>query len=337
MKKGVEEMRVLVSGSGSIGRRHMRNLRELGVRNFAACDPDTSRLVAIVDNLHVDVFDSFEAALDEFRPDIVFVCTPPVFHLAQARQAIVAGANVFVEKPLSHSMDGVRQLRAQIQQSGRIVQVGYNLRFHPAIRKLKQIVEEQSLGRILFARLEVAQYLPDWRPWQDYRNSYTARRELGGGIVLDGSHELDYLLWFMGDPDGVLCMAGTVSRLEVNVEDSATILLHFPSGAHADLHLDFVQRVPARSCKLVGELGTAWWDNTSPQMVHLHLCDSSPQSWEFAFEINDMYLKEVRDFLACIQEQRQPLVDIDQAARVLEWALSARHSAEAQAWSGVLG
>ena len=315
----------------------MRNLRELGVRNIAACDPNPERLEPMVSDLQVQAFASFEHALDQFQPDTVFVCTPPVLHVIQARQALASRADVFIEKPLSHSMDGVRQLRADIRDTGRIVQVGYNLRFHPAIRKMKQIVNENAIGRILFARLEVAQYLPDWRPWQDYRQSYTAHRELGGGIILDGSHELDYLLWLLGEPDGVLCMAGTVSRLDVDVEDSATILLHFPSGTHADVHLDFLQRVPSRSCKLVGELGTAVWENATPQTVKLLLADSEPQSWQFEFDANDMYLAEVKDFLACIQEQRQPLVDVEQAARVLEWALAAKGAAAIQAWSGVLG
>ena len=337
MNKSVAEMRVLVSGSGSIGRRHMRNLRGLGVGNIAACDPNPERLAPMVSELQVQAFVSFDHALEKFQPDIVFVCTPPVFHVTQARQSLTASADVFIEKPLSHSMDGVRQLRAEIRGTGRIVQVGYNLRFHPAIRKLKQIANENVIGRILFARLEVAQYLPDWRPWQDYRQSYTARRDLGGGIILDGSHELDYLLWLLGEPDGVLCMAGTVSRLEVDVEDSATILLHFPSGVHADVHLDFLQRVPSRSCKLVGELGTAVWENTTPQTVTLLLADSEPQSWEFDFDANDMYVAEVKDFLACIQEQRQPVVDVEQAARVLEWALAAKGAAAIQAWRGVLG
>ena len=262
-------IKVLVAGSGSIGRRHMRNLRSLGVSQIAACDPDPERLAPMIAELSIQPFAEFEHALETFAPDAVLICTPPSFHLAQARQAIAAGVHVFIEKPLSHSMDGVRALLNDAGESGRVLQVGYNLRFHPAIRKLKQIVEENTIGRILWARAEIGQYLPDWRPWQDYRQSYTARRELGGGIILDASHELDYLLWFFGEPLEVLCMASTVSQLAVNVEDSASLLLRFASGCHADLHLDFVQRVPSRSCKLVGEEGTAIWEDGNTVRVWL--------------------------------------------------------------------
>ena len=148
-------MKILVAGSGSIGRRHMRNLRSLGVGEIAACDPDSERLAPMIAELKIQPYSNFEKALETFRPDAVLVCTPPSLHLEQARQAVAAGAHVFVEKPLSHSMDSVKTLLGEARASGRVLQVGYNLRFHPAIRKLKQIVEEKILGRILWTRAEV--------------------------------------------------------------------------------------------------------------------------------------------------------------------------------------
>lgn len=321
-------MKVLVAGSGSIGRRHMRNLRSLGVSEIAACDPDPERLAPMVDELKIDPYSDFEQSLHVIRPDAVLICTPPSFHLTQARRAIAAGAHVFIEKPLSHSMEGVKALLGEARASSRAVQVGYNLRFHPAIRKLKQIVEENTIGRILWTRAEVGQYLPDWRPWQDYRQSYTARRELGGGIILDASHELDYLLWFFGEPIEVLCMASTVSQLAVNVEDSASLMLRFASGSHADLHLDFVQRVPSRSCKLVGEEGTAIWEDGDAASVRVLRPAKEPEYFRYDFDDNEMYVAELKQFLVCIETGQSPLVNAEQAAQVLEWALAARAAAE---------
>jgi predicted dehydrogenase len=327
-------MKFLVSGSGSIGRRHMRNLRSLGVVEIAACDPEPERLAPMVAELKIQPYSDFEQALQTVQPDAVLICTPPSFHLAQAKQAIAAGAHVFVEKPLSHSMEGVKALLAESRATARVVQVGYNLRFHPAIRKLKQIVDENTIGRILWTRAEVGQYLPDWRPWQDYRQSYTARRELGGGIILDASHELDYLLWFFGEPTEVLCMASTVSRLTVNVEDSASLLLRFASGSHADLHVDFVQRVPSRSCKLVGEEGTAIWQENDVRILRP---SAQPEVFHYDFDDNDMYVAEVKQFLACISDHQPPLVGAEHGAKVLEWALAARAAAEAKSWSSTRG
>ena len=207
----IENLSVLVVGSGSIGRRHMRNLRALGVRVLTACDLDRSRLSKMVNELGIQAFADFNEALDSAKPDIVFICTPPVSHVPQALQAARAGAHLFIEKPLSHTLDGVGELIAEVEARHRVTQVGYNLRFDAGLRKAKQLVEAGTVGRVLWARAEFGQYLPDWRPWQDYRNSYTARRELGGGIVLDGSHELDYVIWIMGAPTDVACMMGKVS------------------------------------------------------------------------------------------------------------------------------
>jgi len=320
-------MKVLVVGSGSIGRRHMRNLRALGIQHLAACDPDPDRLAPMVTELGIQPFADFDKAMTATKPDFVFVCTPPVFHVPQALRAVQAGAHVFVEKPLSHTLDGVDELIAEAETRQRVVQVGYNLRFHPGLQKVKQLVEDGIIGQILWTRVEVGQYLPDWRPWQDYRQSYTARRELGGGIILDASHELDYIMWLLGQPSEVMCMAGKVSALEVDVEDCATVLLRFASGAHADVHMDFVQRGYARSCKLAGERGTIIWDSPAHQV---RIYQAETDSWEtipYISDSNEMYVAEVQHFLGCVDQAMTPLVDLKQAKTVLKVALAAKSAA----------
>lgn len=320
-------MKVLVVGCGSIGRRHMRNLRALGIQRLAACDPDPERLAPMVAELGIEPFADFEKAMIAIKPNLVFVCTPPVFHVPQALQAVQAGAHVFVEKPLSGALDGVDELIAEAEARQRVVQVGYNLRFHPGLQKVKQLVDDGVIGRVLWARVEVGQYLPDWRPWQDYRQSYTARRELGGGIILDASHELDYIIWLLGEPTEVICMTGKVSDLEVDVEDCATVLLRFASGAYADVHMDFVQRGYARSCKLAGERGTIIWDYSAHRV---RIYQAGTDSWEtmpYTFDSNDMYVAEVQHFLGCVDQAVTPLVDLKQAKMVLEVALAAKSAA----------
>lgn len=325
--------KILVSGSGSIGRRHMRNLRMLGIENIAVCDPDPDRMIPMVSELKVQPYDDFETAVHSFNPHAVLVCAPPCSHVPQARQAIANGAHVFIEKPISHNMQGVRALIDEGRGAGRVVQVGYNLRFHPAIRKLKQIVDDGVIGQVLWARSEVGQYLPDWRPWQDYRQSYTARRQLGGGIILDASHEIDYVLWFFGEPVEILCMASTVSKLQVDVEDSASLLIRFSSGCHVDLHLDFVQRIASRSCKLVAEEGTAIWDDATPSCVRILRPGREPEICRYNFDDNEMYLSEMKEFLGCITTNQAPQVGAEHAAKVLELALAARAAAETKNWS----
>ena len=318
---------VLLVGSGSIGQRHMRNLRTLGIQRLAACDPDPDRLAPVVAELGIQSFADFEQAIAATKPDLVFVCTPPIFHVPQALQAVRAGAHVFIEKPLSHALEGVDELITAAEARQRVVQVGYNLRFHLGLQKVKQLVEDGTIGQILWARVEVGQYLPDWRPWQDYRQSYTAHRALGGGIILDASHELDYTIWLLGRPTEVMCMAGKVSDLEVDVEDCATVLLRFASGAHADVHMDFVQRGYVRSCKLAGEQGTIIWNYPAHQVQVYRAETDSWETMAYDFDSNDMYVAEVRHFLDCVDQAVIPLTDLKQAKVVLKVALAAKLAA----------
>ena len=315
----------LVVGSGSIGRRHMRNLRQLGMSRIAACDTDAERLAPMIQELKVESFSDYEKALGAVKPQAVLICTPPSLHVRQALAAARAGAHVFIEKPVSHSMEGMAELASAAEKHKVVVQVGYNMRFHAGIRELHRIMRENVIGRILWARAEVGQYLPDWRPWQDYRQSYTARRALGGGILLDGSHEIDYMLWMLGRPIDVRCLSGKVSKLEMDVEDCATVLLRFASGAQADIHLDCVQRTASRSCKLVGENGTAEWD-AGTEKVRVRL--AGEDHWrETPAPENDTYLEEMKDFLLCIRESRRPLVGLEDGRNALAVVLAAKGEA----------
>jgi predicted dehydrogenase len=322
---------VLVVGAGSIGRRHMANLRTLGTRRLAATDPDAGRLKPVVEELSVQAFAELQEALRVFKPEVVFICTPPVCHVEQALCALRSGADVFIEKPLSDRLDGVTALKAEAAKLGRVVQVGYNLRFNPGIQTLKRLVEEHVAGRILWARAEVAQYLPDWRPWQDYRQSYTARRELGGGIILDASHEIDYIVWLLGPPRELICMAGQVSGLEVNVEDCATVLIRLQSGAQADIHMDFAQRTPSRSCVLAGDRARLEWEHAQNQ-VRILRPEVAPEVIKYDFESNQMYIAEVEDFFSCVQSRMIANHGLAEAELTLEVALAALASASEKKW-----
>jgi predicted dehydrogenase len=326
-----DQYSVLVAGAGSIGRRHMANLRKLGTRKLAAADPDATRLQPVVDELRVEGFADFDEALRVFKPDVVFVCTPPVFHINQALCALRNGADVFIEKPLSHCRDGLAALKEEARKSGRVVHVGYNLRFNPGIRMLKRFVEEGIAGRIMWARAEVAQYLPDWRPWQDYRHSYTSNRALGGGIILDASHEIDYILWMLGPPLELTCMAGRVSGLEVNVEDCATILIRLRSGAQADVHMDFAQRTTSRSCVLAGDRARLEWEHAENQ-VRIIRPECATEIIKYDFEANQMYIAEVEDFFSCVHSRVTANRSLAESETTLEVALAALASASERKW-----
>ena len=325
-------------GCGSIGRRHARNLKALGVRRLGFCDTSSEALKQCREELGGETFSDYAEALQKFKPEIVLICTPPVYHVEEALAALQARAHVFIEKPLSHESSGIQALISEARRHDRVVQIGYNMRFHPGLQILKELIDSEKLGRVLWLNVEVGQYLPDWRPWQHYRESYSARQELGGGIILDGSHELDYICWLLGRPTEVTCRAEHLSSLDVDVEDSAWIYLTFPERRRAELHLDFVQRAYTRTCKVVGETGTALWDFNVQEVRWFSAEESSseklsakPEGWKsipYVFEANDMYVAEMVHFLESLGSGTGPMVDLEQSRDVIRVVEAAKKSSE---------
>ena len=320
--------RALVVGCGSIGRRHARNLKSLGVRHLGLCDTSPETLKQCREELSGETFGDYSEALRKFKPDIVLICTPPVYHVEEALAALQAQAHVFIEKPLSHESSGIQALISEARRHGRNVQIGYNMRFHPGLKILKELIDSGKIGRLLWLNAEAGQYLPEWRPWQPYRESYSARKELGGGIILDGSHELDYICWLLGRPTEVTCRAEHLSSLDVDVEDSAWIYLSFPERRRAELHLDFVQREYTRTCKVVCEAGTALWNFNLQEVRWFSAEQPGWNSIPYEFESNDMYLAEMVHFLESLGSRTGPVVDIEQGRNVIRVVEAAKKSSE---------
>jgi predicted dehydrogenase len=325
----VVNRRVAVVGCGSIGARHLRNLAVLGCDDLVAIDPDVERRTTAAAAVGARTAPTLEAALAD-GASVVLVTSPTHLHLAHARLAVDAGADLFVEKPLAASLDGLDELIAAADAHGTTALVACNLRFHPGLQRAHELVAAGAIGRIVSARFEFGSWLPDWRPAQDYRAGYAARRDSGGGVVLDAIHELDYARWLLGDVESVACFAGKLSSLELETEDVAAILLRFASGAIGEVHLDYVQRAYRRACRLVGEEGTLTWDfGTGETRVY------EPERgdwWSFAapdgWSVNDMYVAELAHFLACLDCEVAPAQSLRDGRRALEIALAALASSE---------
>jgi len=319
-------MKLLVVGCGSIGERHIRNLKTFFKGEILACDTDPKRLSVVGKKYHIQTYTDLEQALD--RTSAALVCTPPSSHIPIALVAAKHGAHVFVEKPMSHNLKGVNELIKKAKKENLVIFVGYNFRFHPGIKLVKKMLDEGRIGKALSARAEFGQYLPGWRPWQDYRQGYTARKELGGGIILDGSHEIDYIRWFLGEVEEVFCSAGKISNLEVETEDTAEIVLKFRSGVIAEIHLDFVRRDYSRNCALIGEKGSIVW-NYPEKLVKAYSAQGRRwRTFDISGEPNDMYVHEMKHFIRCVQGKEEPLVSGEEGKRTLEIALAAKQSAK---------
>ena len=324
--------RVLISGLGSIGRRHLVNLRRLGVRDILlhrrAVEP-------LSEAPELPVFSDLEQAL-ALRPDVVIVSNPTAYHMQVAIPVAESGCNLFIEKPLSHSWDRVERFLALVEKLKLITLIGFDLRFDPGLGKVKSLLEQESIGRIVAIQAQVGQYLPDWHPWEDYRQGVSASREKGGGVIFDLIHELDYLSWLIGPVGQVACFADRLSSLEIETEDTAALLLRFENGAIGTLHLDYVQRIPSRTCRIIGERGTILWDAYAKVVSW---CEAEKKVWqEFKYsacERNDRFLAEMAHLLCCLRGQESPQADAITGGRVLKLALAAKEAAVTGKWCAV--
>jgi predicted dehydrogenase len=320
-------MQALVVGLGSIGRRHARNWAALGLGPLSVCRRLGSEQPQAL-GIEAREFFDLDAALNE-RPDVVLVTNPTSLHVETACKAVRAGAHVLLEKPIGHQLEGVADLLEQANQRRRQLMVGYNLRFHPGLARIKELVKQQAVGSVVSARAEAGEYLPDWHPWEDYRRGYSARRDLGGGAVLTFSHELDALCWLLGAPLLVTGMATHATSLEIDTEDVAELVLKFANGPLASVHVDFARRPPRRSLEIVGEKGVLRWEYDEARVLHYA---SATRQWRVEdgdprFERNDMYLAELHHFVSCVRgEIERPLIDGEQAAAVLAIALAGLRS-----------
>lgn len=318
-------MRFLVIGTGSIGARHCRNLVALG-HAVLAWDAEAGRLREVSALPGVTAAGSLEAALAG-KPDAALICTPPASHVELARRALAAGAHLFIEKPVSIASVDVPPLLEEAGRQRRLVAVGFNLRFVPSLRRMKALLEHKRVGKVLAVRAEFGSYLPDWRPGRDYRDNYAVRAALGGGILLDAIHELDYLGWLFGEVADVLCTAGHVSDLAGDTEDLAEVTLRFESGVLAQVHLDYLQRAYRRNLQVIGDTGVIGWDYPT-HTVSVLGADARAEAMAVADgDANEMYLEELRHFVRCLEGRESPLVDGRDALRSLRLVEAARASA----------
>ncbi|MCA1900069.1 MAG: Gfo/Idh/MocA family oxidoreductase [Chloroflexi bacterium] len=331
-------MKTLIAGLGSIGRRHFRNLIALGETEIILL---RSRRSTLPDDelAGYPVETDLDEALRKHKPDAVVVANPTALHLDVAIPAAQAGCALLLEKPVSNSLERLDVLEKAAQKSGSRILVGFQFRYHPTLNKARELIRAGALGKVLTAHAHWGEYLPNWHPWEDYRQGYAARAELGGGVTVTLTHPLDYLRFLLGEVEAVWSFNGHISPLEVNVEDAAEIGLKFASGAIGGVHLNYFQRPPVHRLEIVGTNGTLRWDNADG-VLHAQTLPAefgsysaqppAPVSESFSppegFERNQLFLAQTKHFIEAAAGKVQPVCDLTDGARALQIALAARES-----------
>lgn len=323
-------IKALVVGYGSIGKRHVKNLLTLSNIQVIVY---TKRKDIEKENKKIIFYNNLQKCLKE-KPTIGFIANETSNHIKIATILAQNGIDIFLEKPLSNSIKGVNNLLKIIEKKKLITQMGCNFRFYPPVMKIKKMIEENNIGRIISVQVENGSYLPDWHLDEDYSKGYAAKHELGGGVVLTQIHEIDYLYWFFGKIDYISSISGKYSDLELDVEDISISILKFENQIIGELHIDFLQRPQFKRCKIRGTKGIIEWDSNVNNVKKFNI---KSKQWEIIpiknnykltskKKINSMYIKEIEHFLNCVKNKTQTINPITDGIETLKIALRIKKS-----------
>ncbi len=333
-------MKVLLVGLGSAGQRHVRNLKKIlgekvefiayRVRRLDRLFDDNLNVIdgpSVGDAYRIKEFDNLEEALDT-KPDLAFIANPNSMHVESAIKIARHGIDFFLEKPVSNSMEGIGELLRIINEKNLIVYVGYQMRMHPCIIKLKKDIENNVIGNIVSVDCHMGELLTQMHKYEDYRDMNESKKSTGGGVVLCQIHELDYLYWVFGLPRDIIAIGGKYSDLEIEVEDSVTTLCRYCKEDYVFpviIHQDFLQTPPVRRCKIMGTKGQIEIDLLQNRYT-FYSGDVIREEKFTNFVRNDMFIKEVKLFLHYVETREQEMLTVSDGLGSLKIALAIKES-----------
>ncbi len=315
-------MKFLIIGCGSIGQRHLKNLRNLGFIDIQVFDSDKKLMEKICKKFKINNLNS----LNIKNVNCTLICTPPSSHIKFAKKALESGSHVFIEKPLSDSLKGIKILKKIADKKKLNVFVGYSFRFDKGLEMVKKLLSSNAIGKIISYDAYEGWHLSNWRPGQKYQNSYTTKRSMGGGMILDGSHELNYLQWLGGKIISVYCMHSKIPKISKNVEGIAEILVKFNSKAIGRIHLDFVNPKYNRHCEILGDEGRIMWSFKNKEIEIQKTHNKKIKKIKYGSNTNQMYVDEIKHVIRCINGDRNNKINLDESVKTLEISLKIKES-----------
>ena len=322
--------RILIVGLGSIGKRHARLLKK-SIPNVAITvlrHKECRDLLTLgVDNCVTDI----SAAL-KYKPQAAIICNPASFHLEVAKQLAMEGVHLLIEKPISNSTEGVAELIEICRTNGTVLMTGYNLRFLPSLLKFRHLLKNKFCGKVYSVRAEVGQYLPSWRPESDYKKNVSANAALGGGVLLELSHEIDYMRWLFGEFEWVNAVELKQSNLEIDVEDTIHVIIGFDHQVDekpivATLNMDFIRHDSTRICSVIAENGTLRWNGVDGKVEYF---EQGKDDWQLLYEQKNerdsSFTAELEHFLNCIANVETPQITGNDGFVVLKLIKAIRES-----------
>ena len=310
---------ILIVGLGSIGLRHLRIAREIFPESRIAIlrHQETKEIPKDANK----VFHTLSDAI-QFKPQIAIICTPASIHIEISIALVREGVHVLIEKPISNEKKGLEELNNEAVKNNCVLMVGYNLRFLPSLNKFKNLIDNDFIGDFYSVRSEAGQYLPSWRD-KDYRKTVSAKKSLGGGVLLELSHELDYLRWIFGDIEFVQAQLSRQSTLDIDVEDTVHTILTFKKNYKninllGSLSLDFIRHDKVRICHVIGDKGSLRWNGLTGD---IDLFELNSTGWKNIYKdkvnLDQSYKEEWLHFIECINKKEYSKISFQDGIEVL--------------------
>jgi predicted dehydrogenase len=334
-------MKILMIGLGSIGQRHVRNIRrilgndveliafrERGLSRTFSDDMKIRENITLEEEFSITSFTNLDEALDT-KPDIVFITNITAKHVEYSIKSANAGCDLFLEKPLSDNLNRVDELSKIVKDKGLIAFMGFQNRYHPALLQLKKDLDKNLHGNTVAVNIEIGERLTTMHNYENYAETYMARTDMGGGVVLNQQiHEIDYANWLFGKPDSVYSLGGKAGELEIDVEDNSSSIYTVKKGNKSFpvyIHSDFFQFPPTRKCKVIGDKGIMEVDLIANKYTWIENDKIYTTHYE-DFQRNNMFIEELKDFFYSVKNRTNPQIPLEEGITSLKIALATKEA-----------
>lgn len=332
---------ILFIGLGSIGQRHFRNLKKIkeNYKFFAIRSKKNSPELDVNNKVINKKFISSKKNINEISEKVskkkkfycVFICNPSSLHVKTSLKFIKNSKNLFIEKPLSNNIRNVKNLYKKIKNNKILSAVGYQLRYHPNLEKIKKLIKSKKLGKIIKATIKNGHYLPYHHRYEDYSKGYAANKKLGGGVILCFIHEIDYANYLFDKPLKVSCNGGKKSKLKIDVEDHANMIIDYKLEDHyfkVNINVDFIEKSEKRFCKIYFEKGMIKWDLRKDILSIQSKEKKNNKIYSPFKERNDLFFQEIKNVMKSFKNEKKPKSNLENGILSLQVALAAKKSME---------
>lgn len=321
---------ILILGSGSVGKRHARNLSSQDC-DISCFDPREDRIKELAEETPIKSSSTdLEQALSIEGLDGVVVASPTAYHPDQTIRALELGLPVLLEKPPAKTLADTRDMLDAAEKSGVSVLLGYTWRWWPPLLRVRELLESGRIGKPLHVQFHMSAHLADWHPWEPYQEFFMSSKEQGGGALLDESHWIDLMLWFFGKPQSLFGQVEKNSDLEIETDDNVDVMVNYPDGKRVTIHLDLYGRPHEKFIRFIGDKGTILW-SADPNRISIGT--GMEQVWEhekYTCDRNDMFLEVAREFLSVLEGKSATTCSLVDGVLVMEMVEAIRESQKKQ-------